>query len=68
MTVASVASHGPAIKPAFDSKPSMVTAILFGGLLAVGLLFTAYSVYEDIVQSGTPMSTGYPTCCSASPY
>lgn len=41
MTVASAAHHSQAEKPALDYKPSMVTAILFGGLLAAGLLFTA---------------------------
>ena len=60
MSVASVADHSQAIKPTFDSKPSMLTAILFGGLLAAGLLFTAYSVYQDIIDSGAPVTTWLP--------
>jgi len=60
MTVATMARHGQAEKPSFDSKPSAVTAILFGGLLAAGLLFTAYSVHQDIERSGTPITTWLP--------
>ena len=34
--------------------------MLFGGALAAGLLFTAYSLYADISEAGTPVRTYLP--------
>jgi PiT family inorganic phosphate transporter len=36
-----------------DHKPGPVTAIIFVGLLAIGLLFTAWSLVSDISEAGT---------------
>jgi len=34
--------------------------VVFGALLAAGLLFTGYSLYSDISQTGTPVTTWLP--------
>ena len=48
--------HGP--KP--DHATSPMTAILFFGALAAGILFVAYSIYTDIDASGTKISNYVP--------
>ncbi|MES2186958.1 MAG: inorganic phosphate transporter [Pseudomonadota bacterium] len=51
----------PAVKrPAFDAKPNPVTLVVFVGLLAVGLLFTAWSLVGDVAASGAPATTWVP--------
>ena len=46
-------SHAaPEPRPLLDHKPGPVTAIVFVGLLAVGLLFTAWSLVSDINSAG----------------
>ncbi len=55
----------PAAAPArrrvdFDRKPGPVTAVLFVGLLAAGLLFSGYSLVHDVKDSGTPATTWVP--------
>jgi PiT family inorganic phosphate transporter len=51
----------PAVKrPAFDAKPNPVTLIVFVGLLAAGLLFTAWSLVGDVEASGAPPTTWVP--------
>ena len=47
-------------RPHFDHKPSAVTAIVFAGLLAVGLLFTAWSLVSDISETGAGTTTWVP--------
>ena len=39
-------------RPHLDKKPGPVTAIMFVGLLAIGLLFTGYSVVNDVTRAG----------------
>ena len=47
-------------RPSFDSKPGPATVVIFVGLLAVGLFFTAFSLYEDIADAGTVATTLLP--------
>ena len=47
-------------RPNLDQGTNLVTVVLFGGILAAGLLFTAYSVYADISEAGAPMRTYLP--------
>jgi PiT family inorganic phosphate transporter len=56
------ADHGLArhSRPNLDHGLNPTTLILFGGLLAAGLLFTAYSLYADISDSGTQVRTLLP--------
>ncbi len=52
-------THGP--RPQLDKKPGPVTAIIFIGLLAVGLLFTGYSLVSDVnAASAAPATTWVP--------
>jgi inorganic phosphate transporter, PiT family len=52
-------AHGP--RPQLDKKPGPVTAIIFIGLLAVGLLFTGYSLVSDVnAASAAPATTWVP--------
>jgi PiT family inorganic phosphate transporter len=39
-------------KPHLHSKPGPVTLIVFVGLLAAGLLFTAYSLFNEVTAAG----------------
>jgi inorganic phosphate transporter, PiT family len=64
-TVTSVATPSmhipvPASRPRFDSKTGPVTAIIFVGLLAVGLLYTGYSLISDVSGSAAPTTTYLP--------
>ncbi len=47
-------------RPQLDHKPSPVTAIIFVGLLATGLLFTAYSLITDVSAAGVRTTTIVP--------
>jgi len=47
-------------RPKLDHKPSPVTAIIFVGLLAAGLLFTAYSLVADVSSAGVRTTTYVP--------
>ena len=47
-------------RPALDTKPGPVTAIVFVGLLAIGLLFTGYSLTRDVTEAGTVATTWVP--------
>ena len=47
-------------RPSLDRKPGPLTAILFIGLLAAGLLFTGYSLVGDISAAGTAVTTWLP--------
>src|SRR6516162_1661326 len=48
--------HGPKL----DHATNPMTAILFFGALAAGILFVAYSIYTDIDASGTKISNFVP--------
>ena len=47
-------------RPKLDAQPNMVAVLLFLALLGTGILFTAYSLQTDIVDSGMPMKTWLP--------
>lgn len=47
-------------RPHLDHKPGPVTAIVFIGLLAIGLLFTSYSLVNDVSEAGAIATTWVP--------
>jgi PiT family inorganic phosphate transporter len=47
-------------RPNLDKGFNPLTMILFGGTLAGGLLFVAYSLYEDVDAAGTPVTSYVP--------
>jgi inorganic phosphate transporter, PiT family len=59
-TTPAEAAHVAAERPKLDTRLDPLTIIIFLGLLACGLLFTAYSIYRDISLSGTPVITWVP--------
>lgn len=56
----SSAPSTPSSRPHLDHKPGPLTAILFIGLLAAGLLFTGYSLVGDISEAGARATTWLP--------
>jgi PiT family inorganic phosphate transporter len=44
-------------KPKLDQAMAPRTVFLFLAILAVGLFFTAYSIYQDLANSGTHSAT-----------
>jgi PiT family inorganic phosphate transporter len=50
----------PASKPNLDKGFNPLTMIIFFGILAVGLLFVAYSIYADIDAAGARTTTYLP--------
>src|ERR1019366_5910434 len=55
----SQAPHSP-VGPRLDYKPGPATAVIFVGLLATGLLYTAYSLMRDVSAAGVSMTTYAP--------
>jgi PiT family inorganic phosphate transporter len=52
------AAHAPvSARPRLDYKAGPATMIIFVGLLAAGLLFTAYSLMSDVTNAGVPTRT-----------
>jgi PiT family inorganic phosphate transporter len=50
------AAHSTAhVKPKLDYKAGPATTIIFVGLLATGLLYTAYSLMQDVTAAGVPV-------------
>ena len=47
-------------RPHLDHKPGPVTALIFFGMLAIGLLFTGYSLVNDISEAGGQLVTWVP--------
>ena len=47
-------------KPRLDKKPNLLTVIIFFAVLAMGLLFTAYSLMHDMHELGTVVTTWTP--------
>ncbi|WP_077035653.1 inorganic phosphate transporter [Pelomonas sp. KK5] len=47
-------------RPQLDSRTSPVTIIVFIGLLAIGLLFTGYSITHDIAEAGSALKSWVP--------
>jgi PiT family inorganic phosphate transporter len=62
MASASAPSLAPssAGKPQLDQKPGLIAALVFLGLLAVGLLFSGYSLVSDISDAGQQTATLLP--------
>ena len=52
--------HAPSSRPHLDKKPGPVTAVVFIGLLAIGLLFTGYSLVNDVTEAGALATTWAP--------
>ena len=50
----------PASRPNLDKGFNPLTMILFFGILAAGLLYVAYSIYTDIGDSGTKVTSYAP--------
>ncbi|MBX7278113.1 inorganic phosphate transporter [Pseudomonas sp. ERGC3:05] len=59
LTASSTASHADP-KPRLDKKPGLLTVIMFFAVLAMGLLFTAYSLMHDMHELGTVVTTWTP--------
>ena len=53
-------AHTVAEKPKLEHPNSPIAAILFFGLLAAGVLFTAYSLYVDVQETGAKVTTYLP--------
>jgi PiT family inorganic phosphate transporter len=53
-------SQSATAKPHLDGALSPVTAMVFLAVLAVGMLFTAYSLYSDVRTSGERVTTWVP--------
>jgi PiT family inorganic phosphate transporter len=51
---------GQQSRPHLEQGTNLFTVVLFGGILAAGLLFTAYSLYVDISETDTPIHTYLP--------
>src|SRR5262249_18705653 len=60
MTDIAQGGHQAAARPKLDTKISPIQGIIFVGLLAAGVLFTAYSLYSDVSETGTPATTFLP--------
>lgn len=54
-----VEGHAPS-RPRLDGGFDPWSAIAFGGILAAGLFFVAYSLYADVTQSGMRATTTLP--------
>src|SRR4030081_1254375 len=50
----------PAARPNLDKGFNPLTMIVFFGILAAGLLFVAYSLYVDVGETGTKVTTYLP--------
>ncbi|WP_342361232.1 inorganic phosphate transporter [Terrarubrum flagellatum] len=53
-------SPTPQKGPKLDHETNPITMIIFLGMLAAGLLYTAYSVYTDVSASHMPVTTWAP--------
>ncbi|VTU15132.1 Low-affinity inorganic phosphate transporter 1 [Variovorax sp. SRS16] len=61
ITAPSLSTQAPSSgRPSLDAKPGPVTLIVFVGLLASGLLYTAWSLVQDVSAAGTPVTTYVP--------
>jgi len=47
-------------KPNLDGTLNPITALIFIGILALGLLFAAYSLYSDVADTGVQVTTWVP--------
>jgi inorganic phosphate transporter, PiT family len=46
--------------PELDGGMGILTGIIFGGVIAAGLLFVAYSIYGDVIAVGAPVTSYLP--------
>ncbi|MFA5956062.1 inorganic phosphate transporter [Hyphomicrobium sp.] len=53
-------ASSPSSKPNLDHGSNLITTLIFLALLAGGLFFTAYSLYQDISAAGMPVTTWLP--------
>src|SRR5215470_6889138 len=53
MTDIAHGGHQAAARPKLDTKFNPAQGIVFVALLAVGVLFTSYSLYSDVSETGT---------------
>ena len=53
-------ADAPDTKPKLDSSFNRLSAIVFFGVLAAGLLFTAYSLYHDVSGTSARVTTWIP--------
>ena len=64
MTIDSTRGEGapiqPASRPNLDKGFNPLTMIIFFGVLAAGLLFVAYSIYDDVNATGVRVTTYLP--------
>jgi hypothetical protein len=61
MTDIAHAGAPPIVRPKLDGGfGNMSTVIVFGGVIAAALLFVAYSLYVDVDDSGTQVTTFLP--------
>jgi PiT family inorganic phosphate transporter len=54
------ATPASSAKPQLDKKPGLLTIVVFFAVLAIGLLFTAYSLMHDMNELGTVVTTWTP--------
>src|SRR5207342_1936635 len=59
-TASAVLSSPHSSRPHLDHKPGPVTALIFAGLLGVGLAFTGYSLVTDVTEAGARATTLLP--------
>jgi PiT family inorganic phosphate transporter len=59
-TAATMPAAHSQVRPRLDYKPGPATAVIFVGLLTIGLLYTAYSLMHDVTAAGVPMTTYAP--------
>jgi PiT family inorganic phosphate transporter len=52
--------HAPSPRPNLDSRTSPATAFIFVGMLAVGVIVTAYSLVSDVSSSGAQTTSYLP--------
>jgi PiT family inorganic phosphate transporter len=60
MTMTAPAGTAASPKPKLDQPVNPLTLILFFGVLAAGFLFVAYSLYIDVDETGTKVTTYLP--------
>jgi len=54
------APHQQGVRPNLDAGFNPLTAIIFFGVVAAGLLFVAYSIYLDVAETGAQPTTYVP--------
>ena len=59
-TAATPSTAEPARRPKLDTPINPLTIIIFLGIIAAGLLFAAYSIYQDVEAAGTPTNNFAP--------